>query len=170
MTDVPRIGAARIATSADGTYRPDPAGAWAAVLEVKGFVLEPVGMVGGSLVWDDVHDVVDLVAWHPEDPGRWWLRRGDATPIIGARELRIAGHFNTPIELYETPQAWARAGGHGVAVLIWGAPLNELFDGVGRVECASPRLKRGLVSAWRAREPRVKVAQHDHRQKVCHAA
>ncbi len=153
MIDMPRIGAANILTNAGGTYRPDHAGEWAAILEVKGFVLEPVDMVDGSLVWDDAYDVVDIVAWRPNDPGHWWLRRGDMTPIVGVRELRIAAEFGEPITVYETPQSWALAGGAGVAILIWGAPLNELFEGVGRVECESHTLRARFVEALRQWEP-----------------
>ncbi len=171
MTDAPRIGAARIVTSADGTYTPDPAGEWAAVMPVMGFTVEPVGFnVERHLVWDDIYGLIDLVAWHPTNPGRWWLRRGDMTPILGVRDLRMAADLNESITVYETPEAWGRdagAGGHGVCVLQWAAPLNELFEGVARVECESPRLKRRLVSAWRSWEPGARLTQY---QRICHAA
>ena len=75
MTGTARIGAARIATRPNGTYTPDPAGEWAAVIPVMGFTLEPVGVdENGALIWDDVYSLIDIVAWHPTNPGRWWLR------------------------------------------------------------------------------------------------
>ena len=66
------LGAARIMTSADGTYRPDAAGEWAAILAVH----------------DRFGELVDLVSWLPENPCRWWLRIGDETPVLGAQALR----------------------------------------------------------------------------------
>ncbi len=156
MTDVPRIGASRIATKPDGTYTPDPAGEWAAVMSVMGFMLEPVGFgADGALVWDDIYETVDIVAWFTEAPDRWWLRRADATPIIGVRELRMAADLGNPITLFETPESWALADGHGVCVVIWGARLNELFDGVGRVECESPAHRDRFTKALRQWEPEV---------------
>ena len=156
MTDVPRIGVARIRPQPDGRYLPDPAGDWAAVLPVMGFSNEPVGFgADGALVWDDIYEPIDIVAWFAESPDRWWLRRGDATPIIGVRELRMAADLGDQITLFETPQSWALAGGHGAAVLIWGAPLHQLFDGVPHVQCESPALHERFVKALRAWEPKV---------------
>ncbi len=160
MTDVPRIGASRVVTKPDGTYTPDPAGEWAAVLGVMGFTHEPVGFYeNGSLVWDDVHNIVDLVAWYPEDPGRWWLRRGTETLVIGVRELRIAAYFNDPIMLHETPEAWAIAVGRGVCVLNWDMDLRDLFDGVSAVRCKTLALRARFQAALRRREPKLTVSQ-----------
>ena len=102
--------------------------------------------------------LVDLVAWRPDNPDDWWLRYDDATPILGVRELRIAAYFRSPITLYLTPEAWCRAaddGHHGVVILNWDAPLDELFAGVGRVECDDPEHSARLVKALRAWEPTV---------------
>ncbi len=154
-SDMVRIGAAKILTNANGTYRPDPNGEWAAILEVKGFVPEPVGFAAdGALVWDDVYEIIDIVAWFTESPDRWWLRRGDMTPIVGVRELRIATDLGEPITVYETPQSWVLAGGDGVAILIWGAPLNELFEGVPHVQCESEALRARFTKALRQWEPK----------------
>ena len=54
LTRSPRFGAARIVTSADGTYRPDQAGEWAAVMGVH----------------DRFGELVDLVSWFPDDEYR----------------------------------------------------------------------------------------------------
>ena len=38
-----------------------------------------------SLFVRDRHGLpVDLVAWLIDEPGEWWMREGDETPILGA--------------------------------------------------------------------------------------
>ena len=78
-------------------------------------------------------DLADLVAWQPERPGRWWLRRGDIA-VLGAHAAAVANYHGDSIRLIGTPQDWFQSGGNGACVLLWAAPLDELFGGVGTVE------------------------------------
>ena len=124
------FGASRIVTAADGTYRPDTEGEWAAALGVH----------------DQDGELADLVAWFPDRPGRWWLRYGEVV-VLGARALAVARYFNDPTTLHGTPQSWALARGKGVCVLRWDVDLWELFDGIARVDCVpnlADRLRRSL--------------------------
>ncbi len=138
------IGAAPIATSDDGTYQPDPAGEWAAILAVH----------------DRFGELVDLVSWLPENPCRWWLRVGDETPILGCQALAFAADCGKRIRLWSTPEQWLRAGGLGqrhqdVCILHWGVDLAPLFDGVSHVLCESLGLEHRLRSTLRIWEPKI---------------
>ena len=64
-------GLARIETKDDGTYVVDPHGKLAALVPVR----------------DRYGELVDLVAWFPDNPSAWWLRYGDECPVLGSRAL-----------------------------------------------------------------------------------
>ena len=112
------LGATRIITSSEGTYKPAPDGDYAAIL--------PVCDIDG--------EIVDLCAWFVDAPGRWWLRHGDECFVLGARALGRAAYFGDPIELHATPQAWMLAGGLGTCILRWDIDLRDWFEGKGRRE------------------------------------
>ena len=137
-----RFGRAQIQPLASGAYRPSDAGQWAVILEVR-----------------DRHDeLADLVAWLPDDPGHWWLRDGDETPLLGARALAIAADCHEPVTILPTPEAWLfahreRSEGAVVCVMDWGVDLAPLFDGVSRVDCDSPDLQKRLLRSLRTWEP-----------------
>ena len=73
---------------------------------------------------------VDLVAWIEGEPEHWWLREGDETPILGARQLAGAEMTAAPLPIYPTPANWAASGGDGVCVLDWDMDLVGVFDGL----------------------------------------
>jgi hypothetical protein len=126
---------------------------------VGGFVLAPDGepsIVGE--VRDAYGDIADFVAWQPEKPERWWLRHGDIA-VLGGHALAVAAFHGDRIRLYGTPQDWFRTRQRGVCILLWDAPLDGIFDGVGAVECDSPELQQRYVKALRRWEPPVIVRQ-----------
>ena len=147
MTGV-RIGAARIVTKPDGTYQPDPAGAWAAILAVH----------------DRFDELVDLVSWFPENPCRWWLRVGDETPVLGAQALAFGVDCGKSIRLWSTPERWLREGDHrdfhhgDICILHWAVDLWPLFDGVSHVLCENLGLERRLRGKLREWEPEINHA------------
>ena len=53
-------------------------------------------------VYDANHEPVDFVAWQPERPGQWWLRRGDLA-VLGGHILAVANYHGDSIRLIETP-------------------------------------------------------------------
>ena len=109
-----------------------------------------------------IHDangvLADFAAWQPERPGQWWLRRGDIA-VLGGHALAVAAYHGDSIRLCGTPQDWFRTHRRGACVLLWTAPLDGLFDGVGSVECDSPALHQRFLKALRSWEPRVIVQQ-----------
>lgn len=78
--------------------------------------------------------ICDLVAYRNDDPGSWLLKEGARCPILGARELAGAEIGGGPIPLFPTPADWVDAGGCGVCILDWGAPLFNLFWAAGEIE------------------------------------
>lgn len=85
-----QIGRARIIAERSGLYQPHPDGWPAAILAVH----------------DQAGAIIDLVAWNPESPGRWWRRLGRAQ-VLGAVEIDKASHFGVPLRLVATPDEWA---------------------------------------------------------------
>ena len=148
MTEAPNFMVARIAPQADG-----------------GFAYDRSGSLAITVAVEDRHgDMVDVVAWG-RDPYRWWLRRGDQTPILGANSLAMASWHHEHILLWATPEAWVgahRPGGEAdrsycVAVLRWDVDLRPLFDGVPSVQCQTPSLARLLENALHQFDPEIEV-------------
>ena len=165
-TNLPRFGRARVQPLASGAYRPSDDGKWAVVLEVR----------------DRHNELADLVAWLPDDPGHWWPRHGDETPLLGARSLAFAADCHEPVTLLPTPEAWLFAHrerpkldarmtgaevyvgpGAVVCIMDWGVDFAPLFDGVLRVDCDSPDLRERFQRALRAWEPKITVAHQEGR-------
>ncbi len=124
----------RIKTLGNGRFEINAEGESARVAPVRSFEIEMIGVSEGVPIDGEVYEIVDYVAWMPDRTGTWWLLYGDETPILGARALRIAAYYHDAIRLYETPEAWLLGGQRGVCVLLWTAPLNDLFVGIGLVE------------------------------------
>ncbi len=143
--------AMRYITRADGTFAPDP----------KGQEGQPMVVLG---IKDQDGELVDIVAWHPDTPERWYLRIGDETPILGAHALALAAYYSRPVTLYPTPEAWLYArlrarDQDAVCVLDWDVDLRPLFDGVSGVECADPQLEGRLYDSLRNFEPRITTVE-----------
>ena len=102
----------------------------------------------------------DLVAWLESEPGYWWLREGDETPIVGARQLAGAEMTSAALPIYPTPATWLEAGGDGVCVLDWDMDLAGLFDAltldVGHLQAGVARaLAERLRTNFRTHEPNI---------------
>lgn len=158
MCPVPLFGRARIEPLANGTYRPADEGEWAVVVAVH----------------DRHNELVDLVAFFPDDPTRWWLRYGDDCPVLGCGDLATAAYFGDPITLYSAPEAYlfahARpARGWIACVLDWSVDLGPLFDGVRRVEIGGLDLAHRFLKAVRRGEPVVKGVTQTPTSELYHA-
>ena len=150
---LPRFGRARVQPLASGAYRPSGDGKWAVILEVH----------------DRHEELVDLVAWLPDDAGHWWLRAGGETPLLGARDLAIAADRHEPVSLLPTPEQWLFA--HStpnscavVCIMDWGVTLAELFAGVSKVECQGADLQNRFQRALRVWEPQITVPRQGARR------
>ena len=145
----PSLVIVRIQTRPHGTFRASRTGKRAATLGVE----------------DRFGNLTDIVAWFTS-PSPWWLRRGDQTPVLGAKALAIAAWDHTPIALHRTPEHWLKFGGEGVCILDWGVDLRPLFQGVPQINCTSRELKERLWCAFRKLEPKIVVQPVE----VCRAA
>ncbi len=61
--------------------------------------------------------LIDMLAWRPDDPARWWYRQGDVDVVLGAAHLDLAHAEAWPISLHRTPLDWLRAGCRGAVLL-----------------------------------------------------
>ena len=97
-----------------GVSRIIPTGRWYELAEGDGIpaYIMPV-FVSGAF-----SDLLDLIAWTPADPVRWWFRTGDAY-ALGMEWIDRAEIHDKPLRLFECPLDWLAAGGSGACVLDW---------------------------------------------------
>ena len=94
----------------------------------------PVATAGG--------DVIDVVAYFPEQPRLWWLHKGTAT-ILGEEDLSRASYYDQPILLVETPLDWLRK--QSTACIVdWTCDPRFVLRLVHEVRCSTSRLKNRL--------------------------
>ncbi len=60
--------------------------------------------------------LIDMIAWRPDDPSRWWYRTGDGD-ALGINNLDLAHVEGWPITFEPTPLDWLRAGCRGAVLL-----------------------------------------------------
>lgn len=99
-------------------------------------------------------DVVELVAFDPKQPARWWVRSG-ADPVLGRRALARA-FPDQPPRLVATPLDWLRAGGNAIAVLDWDGfdPVVTLGP-IDTIRAATQRLRDAVLTAYERRMSRL---------------
>ncbi len=61
--------------------------------------------------------LVDLVAWRPDDPTRWWYRHGDVDVDLGADNLDVAHMTGLPISFATAPLEWLQGNCCGSCLL-----------------------------------------------------
>ncbi len=122
-----KIGVANVQTFPSGFYEPSDDGN-PAVIVAEGWPEPPI--------WDVIED---LIAFLPQDPGRWWHRRGEVQ-LLGAYNIRSEPVF--PLALRETPLSWLQAGTAGVCVIDWS--LDPIARLPGYLKVDSPQLKSRL--------------------------
>jgi hypothetical protein len=130
-----RFGIAPITTSG-ATYEPIVAGK-------RAFLLPAAPL-------DDDEDIVDLVAWHPDEPCQWWSRLGVA-PILNPAAIDRAEIFREPLSLHSSPMAWLQAGGEGAVVLDASADLRLHLGGIGTIICDDLTLARQIDKVFKSR-------------------
>ncbi len=105
------LGWARVSTIGGRCYTPRDAG------EVKFIVPAWAGPVP-SIYQAVEHPVLaDLLAWHPEEPTRWWYRIGGHGAVLGADNLDLAHVEGLPISFALTPLDWLRGDCRGAVLL-----------------------------------------------------
>ena len=142
-----KLTALRIAVKDDGTYSVDACGKLAALVPVLNR-------------WGEI---VDAVAFFPDEPEQWWLRFGDETPILGAEALNYAECDSQPLMLWETPLQWLLQRRKGAVVLDWGVDLRPLLEEIPAITCQSKALSERLHKNFLDFGPRLTVrAGADH--------
>ncbi len=137
----------RIRPLDDGTFRPDPNGTVALTVGVD----------------DREGNLVDFAAFYLQDLWRWWLRRGDQTPVLGLDAVSYAEFYQRKLLLCGTPFDWLLARGRGAVVLDWGCDLSEIFAGVPMVECQSEALTARVRESMRRWEPVIRTRAKEAR-------
>jgi hypothetical protein len=108
-------------------------------------------------------DIGDLIAWLPDNPGRWWHRAGVAN-FLNFEAVERADFFEEPLSLWATPLSWLQAGGEGAVVLDERAHLPLWFGGITKIDCESLELARQIkrrITAQEQRLPKIYVRTNE---------
>lgn len=105
------VGIAEIETTRDGLYQPAPSGRRAFIQPV--YTSKPVDV---PILHPNDPVPLDLIAWLPDQPTHWWLRRGVGV-FLGEYAVSIAADLGEPLQICRSPLAWLRAGGAGTVVI-----------------------------------------------------
>ena len=145
------VGVARI--EIDGQYyQPVPEGHPAIIIPVS------YDYAPGCL------DPLDLIAFTPARPDRWYHRTGWGD-VLGEDAIERAWLLEQPLTMHATPLDWLQAGGHGTCILDWSAARFALGN-VRAFNC--PTREYGLKLQRALSEP---VQPVDIRiPEACHAA
>lgn len=121
---------------------------------------KPVILMGVSEHPDE--GLVDLVAFEPSNPARWFLRLGNAV-VLGLHNARLALFEEAPVFIHATPLDWLRANCQGCAVLDWKADLLSHLDGEG-VLAADDTIQRRLQQNFKQHIhiPEIRIAERRH--------
>jgi len=106
------FGPARVRFHGD-LYEPDPDG-------------KEVFLIGVSEHPDEL--IIDIVAFQPSKPNKWWLRLGNAV-VLGLHDARLALFEEKPVFVHATPLDWLRNDCRGCVVLDWKADLLSYLPG-----------------------------------------
>jgi len=143
-------------------YTPDPEGGLAYLLPVR--VADPISPE--AIDPDETiaaGDVVDLLAFHPKNEGRWALRAGAAEWAGAIKPLYMAPEA---VRISRSPLSWLRAGCEGLVLLSRDRRdqyriLTGCLGGILAEDLRhAAELRRVLEHPWPA--PRVIVAEARH--------
>ena len=110
-------------TSAPTIY--EPLDAVAGIHDAFDAIIVPV-VEGGPRTYDG-SVVVDLLAFDPSSPSRWWLRTG-AGLVLGDYAIERADWLEEALDLYPDPLAWLRGECAGAVILNWQCAPCRLAD------------------------------------------
>jgi hypothetical protein len=92
--------------------------------------------------------LMELIAWRPEAPHRWWLRRGDALALLGDDLVDLAKMRREPLLLVATPAEWWAAvqrDATAICVADWSTDPRLVMTGL-EFECSRFLFER--VQRW----------------------
>jgi hypothetical protein len=98
---------------------PCPPGVGAAYGEFDGKFWQPAEhgallLTVGEFAGGD--DLIDIIAWRPSQPSRWWFRTGHAA-MLGEDAYLASRMLDEALIVHPTPEAWCRAGQCGSCIL-----------------------------------------------------
>lgn len=131
------VSIAYIETFSDGTYQPIRSGRLAYLVAAD-------------------REVSDLIAWYPEEPNIWWLRRNIA-PILNPVAIDRAAHFDEPLRIYATPWDWLSNKGKGIVVLDKKCAVTFWLTGISRILVQDQRLANRISAAYKMEKPVIRV-------------
>lgn len=105
----------------------------------------------------------DIIAWHPDNPSKWYFYRGETGLILGEKAYFESGVFHTPLPIKATPFSWLKSGCQGITLLDHHG-LNKLY-GLKEVVCEDMahglRLEKGLNIYFRRSIPSISIPKHN---------
>ena len=106
-------------------------------------------------------DILDLIAWYPDNPGRCWTRLYTGVPL-GVDQLDHAEIEGEPLLLHASPLDWLRARGEGVCVLDWkiSAPALRCVPVLLFEQTEFGRLAHDRLSAPSPAVPEIRIIQN----------
>lgn len=114
---------------------------------------DPAVIVPVSDDYDDIdlfaEGLVDLVAFNPSDPSRFWVLHG-TVPVLNTSAVEYARPclgIDYPLSVNSTPLAWLRRDRDGIVVLDWQCCLRLWLGGATRILCDTELLARRLSKA-----------------------
>jgi len=105
--------------------------------------------------------LVDIVAFKPSNPARWWLRLGQAV-VLGLHNARLAAFKEEPILVHATPLDWLRAECQGAVVLDWKREVLSHLDGYGVLADAATGKRLENAFHQRIHIPQIKITGERH--------
>lgn len=111
-------------------------------------------------------ELLDVVAWSPADPAKWWRRTGRAT-VLGADAIARSRDWVIPVTLLSTPAAWAHRAASGAfwcaCVLDWDARVELVLWNAQAIRPASKALRQRLDATMRRQwEPPFEIESLHH--------
>ena len=103
-------------------------------------IIQPVWVGPAPSIYQAVEHprLADLLAWHPEEPTRWWYRLGTPGIALGADNLGLAHSEGWPISFATTPLAWLLGNCRGAVLLeVCEAHWRDLDEAVAGAAAAA---------------------------------
>ena len=137
------FGVARIETYRSGFYEPSEGGQIAIIQPCAGCP-EPY-----------FPEVIDLCAWFPSNPNKWWMRTG-CGPVLDLDAVERAAFFDKPLTIHRTPLDYLRSGCVGTVIL-----RDSAFwlSSVQRIIAPDSETANRLAESFKSETPQIRTAK-----------
>jgi len=135
------FGVARIETYRSGFYEPSEGGQ-IAIIQPCASCREPYNP-----------EVIDLCAWFPSNPNKWWMRTG-CGPVLDLDAVEHAAFFDKPLTIHRSPRDYLRSGCVGTVIL-----RDSAFwlGGVRRFLVPDNETASRIAKSFRSEMPEIRV-------------